>query len=68
MQVSVAVGFELVRHLGLVERLEAELLLACGTARDRGAWGCAEVRAMFGIGLRVRNSLGFTVRVRVTVS
>ena len=42
MQVSVAVGFEPVRHLGLVERLEAELLLACGAARVRGASGCAE--------------------------
>ena len=39
---SVEVGFEPVRHLGLVERLEAELLLAYGTARVRGAWGCAE--------------------------
>ena len=39
---SVEVGFEPVRHLGLVERLEAELLLACGTARDRGGWGYSE--------------------------
>ena len=51
---SVAVGFEPARHLGLVERLEAELLFACGAARVRGASGCAE-------------SLVFTVRVRVRV-
>ena len=39
---SVEVGFEPARRLGLVERLEAELLLACGTARVRVGWGCDE--------------------------
>ena len=43
MQVSVAVGFEPARHLGLVERLEAELLLAFGAARIRGGGGALRV-------------------------
>ena len=89
MQVSVAVGFEPARHFGLVERLEAELLLTCdrrcgGAMRVKALrqsfslpvvrrglgvrGGALRVRAMLGVGLRARNSLVFTVRVRVTVS